>query len=131
MKQLKKRKFWLNVTNYLLCFGTAAFLVLLKIFGAEEGTPLEKTLGTVVYGFITAQFPLIAIAYIVGTRIKPVVWMVNVVMANIVFGGPAIYFILGIWLVDEYIITPIANNTKTAYISSKEYAINKELEKNG
>ena len=57
--------------------------------------------------------------------------MVNVVMANIVFGGPAIYFILGIWLVDEYIICPIANNAKIAYISSKEYAINKELENNG
>lgn len=131
MKQLKKKKFWLTLINYLLCFGTAAFLVLLKICRAEAGTPLKETLGTVVYGFMTAQLPLIAIAAIVGTRIKPVVWMVNVVMANIVFGGPAIYFILGIWLVDEYIICPIANNTKTAYISSKEYAINKELEKNG
>lgn len=131
MKQLKKRKFWLTLINYLLCFGTAALLVLLKICGAEEGTPLKETLGTVVYGFIVAQLPLLAITVLVGTRIKPVVWMVNVVMANIVFGGPAIYFILGIWLVDEYIICPIANNTKTAYISSKEYSINKELEKNG
>lgn len=131
MKQLKKRKFWLTLINYLLCYGTAVFLVLLKVCGAEAGTPLKETLGTVVYGFIVAQLPLIAITAIVGTRIKPVVWMVNVVMANIVFGGPAIYFILGIWLVDEYIICPIANNAKIAYISSKEYAINKEQEKNG
>lgn len=130
MKQLKKRKFWLNVTNYLLCYGTAVVLVLLKVIGAEAGTPLKETLGTVVYGFIVAQLPLLAITVLVGTKIKPVVWMVNVVMANIVFGGPAIYFILGIWLIDEYVICPIANNTKTAYISSKEYAINKELEKN-
>lgn len=130
MKQLKKRKFWLNVINYLLCYGTAVVLVLLKVIGAEEGTPLKETLGTVVYGFIVAQLPLIAITVLVGTKIKPVVWMVDVVMANIVFGGPAIYFILGIWLIDEYVICPIANNTKIAYISSKEYAINKELEKN-
>lgn len=130
MKQLKKRKFWLTLINYLLCYGTAVVLILLKVIGAEAGTPLKETLGTVVYGFIVAQLPLLAITVLVGSKIKPVVWMVNVVMSNIVFGGPAIYFILGIWLIDEYVICPIANNTKTAYISSKEYAINKELEKN-
>ena len=126
MKQLKKRKFWLTLINYLICYGTALFLILLKIRGAKAETHLKE-----IVGFFTAQIALIAITVLVGTKIKPVVWMVNVVMANIVFGGPAIYFILGIWLVDEYIICPIANNTKTAYISSKEYAINKELEKNG
>lgn len=130
MRQLKKRKFWLTLVNYLLCYGTAVFLVLLKVFGAEKGIPLKDILGPVVYGFMVTQLPLIGITLAVGTKIKPVVWMVNVIMANIVFGGPAIYFILGIWLVDEYIVCPIANNTKISYISSKEYAVNKELEKN-
>ena len=49
-KKFKKLDILFHVLSWVLCFGTAAFLVLLKVCGAEEGTPLKETIGSVVYG---------------------------------------------------------------------------------
>ena len=53
-------------------------------------------------------------------KIRPVCWMVDVIMANIVFGGIAIYIIFAIWLIDEYIISPLARGFHNKYVINKE-----------
>lgn len=124
-KKFKKLDIIFHILSWVLCFGTAAFLVLLKICGAEEGTPLKETIGSVVYGWLVSNIPLVALSIIVKDRIRPVCWMVDVIMSNIVFGGIAIYIVFGIWIVDEYIISPLTRSFHNNYV------INKEIDRRG
>lgn len=124
-KKFKKLDIIFHVLSWVLCFGTAAFLVLLKICGAEEGTPLKETIGSVVYGWLVSNIPLVALSIIVKDKIRPVCWMVDVIMSNIVFGGIAIYIVFSIWIVDEYVISPLARSFHNKYV------INKEMDRRG
>lgn len=124
-KKFKRLDIIFHILSWVLCFGTAAFLIILKVAGAEEGTPLVETLGTVVYGWLVANIPLVALSIIVKDRVRPVVWMVDVIMSNIVFGGIAIYVVFGIWLIDEYVIGPLARSFHNKYV------INKEIDRRG
>ena len=124
-KKFKKLDIIFHILSWVLCFGTAAFLVLLKVVGAEAGTPLKETLGTVVYGWLVSNVPLVALSIIVKDKIRPVVWMVDVIMSNIVFGGIAIYIVFGIWVIDEYVISPLARSFHNKYV------INKEIDRRG
>lgn len=124
-QKFKRLDIIFHILSWLLCFGTAAFLVVLKIAGAEEGTPLKETIGSVVYGWLVSNIPLVALSIIVKDKIRPVCWMVDVIMANIVFGGIAIYIVFGIWLIDEYIIGPLSRSFHNKYV------INKEIDRRG
>ena len=124
-KKFKKLDILFHVLSWVLCFGTAAFLVLLKIAGAEEGTPLKETIGSVLYAWLVSNIPLVALSIIVKDKIRPVCWMVDVIMSNIVFGGIAIYIVFGLWVIDEYIISPLARSFHN------KYAINKEIDRRG
>ena len=122
-KKFKKLDIIFHILSWVLCFGTAAFLVLLKVCGAEEGTPLKETIGSVVYGWLVSNIPLVALSIIVKDKIRPVCWMVDVIMSNIVFGGIAIYIVFGIWVVDEYVISPLARSFHDKYVINKEIDI--------
>lgn len=122
-KKFKKLDIIFHILSWVLCFGTAALLVLLKVCGAEEGTPLKETIGSVVYGWLVSNIPLVALSIIVKDKIRPVCWMVDVIMSNIVFGGIAIYIVFGIWIVDEYIISPLARSFHNKYVINKEIDI--------
>lgn len=124
-KKFKKLDILFHVLSWVLCFGTAAFLVLLKIAGAEEGTPLKETIGSVLYGWLVSNIPLVALSIIVKDKIRPLCWMVDVIMSNIVFGGIAIYIVFGLWVVDEYVIQPLARSFHNKYV------INKEMDRRG
>lgn len=124
-KKFKNLDIIFHILSWVLCFGTAAFLVLLKVCGAEAGTPLKETIGSVVYGWLVSNIPLVALSIIVKDKIRPVCWMVDVIMSNIVFGGIAIYIVFGIWLVDEYVISPLARSFHNKYV------INKEMDRRG
>ena len=119
-KKFRNLDITFHILSWVLCFGTAAFLVLLKICGAEEGTPLKETIGTVLYGWLVSNIPLVALSIIVKDKIRPVCWMVDVIMSNIVFGGIAIYIVFGIWIVDEYVISPLARSFHNKYVINKE-----------
>lgn len=124
-KKFKNLDIIFHILSWVLCFGTAAFLVILKVCGAEDGTPLKETIGSVVYGWLVSNIPLVALSIIVKDKIRPVVWMVDVIMSNIVFGGIAIYIVFGIWLLDEYVISPLARSFHNKYV------INKEIDRRG
>ena len=122
-KKFKNLDIIFHILSWILCFGTAAFLVLLKVVGAEAGTPLKETIGSVLYGWLVSNIPLVALSIIVKDKIRPVVWMVDVIMSNIVFGGIAIYIVFGIWVIDEYVISPLARSFNNKYVINKEIDI--------
>ena len=65
-KKYKKLDIIFHLLSWVLCFGTAAFLVILKIAGAEEGTPLKTTVFEFSYKNDELGDPLINRYHAVG-----------------------------------------------------------------
>lgn len=133
-KKYKKIYKVMNLISWLCCFGTAAILIFTAFLGhrSAKGEAVEETtmtvrmaLGEVIYAFLMANVPLVVLAIIVKDKIKPVVYMADVVMANIFFGGNAIYLVFGLWLLDTYVVTYL----KELY--RDRYRINKEIDARG
>lgn len=121
-KNLKKKKTALSIISWFFCFGTTAFLLVMMLSGKEDGAPLREVLGTKIYTFIITNIPLVFLSIMVKDKIKPVCYMINVIMANIAFGGFSIYIIFAIWLCDTYILVPLIDLYKD------KYRINREIE---
>lgn len=113
--------------SWMLCFGTTAFLIVFMLTGKKtdgNGSSLKITdiIGSAVYSFILTNIPLIVLSIVVKDKIKPLIWMMNVIMANVVFGSVAIYIIFAIWLAETYIITPLKDKYK------RRWEINREID---
>lgn len=102
----KYRSKWIltGIISWGICFGLTAFLLVFALTGRQDGEPLRELLGSAIYTFVLTNVPLVVLALIVKDRIKPVCWMVNVIMGEVIFGSWAIYLVFGLWLVDNYIL---------------------------
>lgn len=114
-----------KVISYTLCFGAAAFMIIYGfatgVFG--KGGPLKDKIGTIMYGFLLSIIPLVALTIIAGKKVRPLVFMVDLVIANILFSSLGLYTMLLLWIADTYIFTPLASHYKN------KYTINKEIDK--
>lgn len=119
-KKLKKKYKALTFLSWFSCFGITALLLIIMLAGKEDGTPLRVLLGEYVYTFIIANIPLVLLSIMVKDKIKPVCWMMNVIMASIIFGSWAIYLVFLIWLIDTYILTYMKELYKDKYRIHKE-----------
>ena len=81
---------------------------------------MRELVGSVVYTFIVTNIPLILLALLVKDKIKPVCWMLNVIMSNITFGGTAIYVVFALWCCDNYILAFLKDLYKDKYRINKE-----------
>lgn len=65
----------------------------------------------------------IVLTIFVTQKIKTLGWMVSVVLASYLYGNIAMYITFGIWIIDEYILTPLAKKYKNLA------TINQEIDK--
>lgn len=93
-----------------------------KTDGNGSSLKITDIIGSAVYSFILTNIPLIVLSIVVKDKIKPLIWMMNVIMANVVFGSVAIYIIFAIWLAETYIITPLKDKYK------RRWEINREID---
>lgn len=119
-KKYKSKYIFSSILSWLFCFGTTAFLIIFMLAGKKYGTPMRELVGSVVYTFIVTNIPLILLALLVKDKIKPVCWMLNVIMANMVFGGAAIYVVFALWCCDNYILAFLKDLYKDKYRINKE-----------
>lgn len=124
-KNCKRKEIIFKVISYLLCFGAAAAMI---IFGFATGVfggggPLVTKIGTIMYGFLLSIIPLVALTIIAGKKVRPLVFIVDLVVANVLFGSIGLYTMLGLWICDTYIFTPLGTRYKNLY------TINKEIDK--
>lgn len=125
-KRTKKTKtvaVWLTILNWLLCFGTCITYII--IFGATRNTEtsFEDKFGTIITSFMIGILPFITILLLVKNKVKPLVWMIDIILAQYLFGSAALYLTFGIWIVDEYIISPLSSRYRNLH------TINKEIDK--
>lgn len=121
----KKVAVAMYVLNWVLCFGLAialviAFLVTKDQAPTEDQETLQQKLGTIIYGIGLSLIPMVVLAIVVKDKIRPTVWMIDIILANYLFGEIAMYIVFAIWLVSEYVVGPVGKHYKSLYTINKE-----------
>ena len=121
----KKVAVAMYVLNWVLCFGLAiarviAFLITKDQAPTEDQETLQEKLGTIIYGIGLSLIPMIVLAIVVKDKIRPTVWMIDIILANYLFGEIAMYIVFAIWLVSEYVVGPVGKHYKSLYTINKE-----------
>lgn len=121
----KKVAVAMYVLNWVLCFGLAialviAFLITKDQAPTEDQATLQEKLGTIIYGIGLSLIPMVVLAIIVKDKIRPTVWMIDIILANYLFGEIAMYIVFAIWLVSEYVVGPVGKHYKSLYTINKE-----------
>ena len=110
-----------SITNWIMCFGLAVGLIVVFASGIEpDNETLKEKLGTIIYGIGLSLIPLIVLAILVRDKIRPTVWMVDIILSNYLFGATIMYVTFAIWLVSEYVIGPLARHYRQLYVINKE-----------
>lgn len=89
--------------------------------GGEDG--IGKELLKLFYPMCISWIVAIVLTIFVTQKIKTLGWMVAVILASCLYSNIAMYITFGIWIVDEYVLTPLAKKFKTLT------TINKEIDK--
>ena len=110
-----------SIINWIMCFGLAIGFIIAFVAGMDPANePLKEKLGTVIYGIGLSLIPMIVLAILVKDKIRPTVWMVDIILANYLFGSTIMYVTFAIWLVSEYVIGPLARHYRQLYVINKE-----------
>lgn len=121
----KKVAVAMYILNWVLCFGLAialviAFLITKDQAPTEDQETLQEKLGTIIYGIGLSLIPMVVLAIVVKDKIRPTVWMIDIILANYLFGEIAMYIVFAIWLVSEYVVGPVGKHYKSLYTINKE-----------
>ncbi len=115
-----------KVLEWVLCYGLLAIYIIIFLAGkepTEDGLTFEEKFGTVITTLGISILPMIVLSIIVKDKIRPCVWMINIIASNYLLGNAAMYITFVIWLTDTYIIANIARKF------ASQYVINKEIDK--
>ena len=122
--------------NWLLCYGLAVFMIVFAI--ASYSTPDSKLMeeltvkfGTVPMGYVekmksiaisaaASVIPMIILSITVKDKIKPLIWMINIILSNILIGEIMMYIVFATWFLSEYVLAPLGNSLENKYIINKE-----------
>lgn len=114
-----------TILSWLLCFGLAvgfviAFVAMNGSGGGENSATLEEKFGTIIYGFGLSLIPMLVLAIVVKDKIRPTVWMIDIILANYLFGSWMMYIVFAIWVIDQYVIAPLGKHYRQLYTINKE-----------
>ena len=122
--------------NWLLCYGLAVFMIVFAI--ASYSTPDSKLMedltvkfGTVPMGYVeklksiaisaaASVIPMIILSITVKDKIRPLIWMINIILSNILIGEIMMYIVFATWFFSEYILIPLGNSLENKYVINKE-----------
>ena len=111
--------------SWVLCFGLAvafviSFLAMNGSGNGEQSETMKEKFGTIIYGFGLSLIPMLGLSIIVKDKIRPTVWMIDVILANYLFGSWLMYVVFAIWLIDQYVIGPLGKHYRQLYTINKE-----------
>lgn len=114
-----------TVLSWLLCFGLAvgfviAFVAMNGGGSGEDSATMEEKFGTIIYGFGLSLIPMLVLAVVVKDKIRPTVWMIDIILANYLFGSWMMYIVFAIWVIDQYVIGPLGKHYRQLYTINKE-----------
>ena len=127
----KKKACFFSFISWIICFGTAVTLIIVAFNSAvnrevNEGIiTLTERAKTIITTVIVSLMPMVILSVIVKDKIRPLCWMINIILSNIMVGSWLMYVVFAVWFIDEYIIRRIAKSMTNRYV------INKEIDKRG
>lgn len=121
-KHYARQACFLKVLSWFFCFGAAAFFIIFAFATGliGQGGPIKEKIGIIMYSFILSILPLVAIAIIVKNKVKPLVYMADVIIANIIFGSVGLYLMFAVWILDTYVVTPLQARAANLRLINKE-----------
>ena len=120
-KKCKRLATLFTVISWFLCFGLAIVYVIVFATGMDPAQPtIKEKLGIVIYGISLSLIPMLVLAILVKDKVRPTVWMLDVILANYLFGSVVMYVTFGIWVLDEYVIGPLGRHYRELYTINKE-----------
>ena len=119
-KKCKNLSILFKVLNWILCFGIAAATIIAFLAGHQGDGMMKEKIGTVIYGIGLSLIPMLVLAIVVKDKIRPTVWMLDIILTNYLFGSVAMYTTFGIWIISEYIISPLAKRYSSLYLINRE-----------
>ena len=126
-KDLKRKKIIFGLLSTFMWVVTGIVFTILAFtkFKAKDssGTPiLSHELKTLLTSIgVTAVIGLV-VGIIIKDKIRTFVFMASTVMATILYKDTGMYIVLGIWLLDEYVIYALYKKY------SRKYEIRKEID---
>ncbi len=122
-KQSRNKAILFKVLEWVLCYGLLAVYLIIFLAGKEptdDGLTFEEKFGTVITTLGISILPMIVLSLIVKDKIRPCVWMINIIASNYLLGNAAMYATFVIWLIDTYGIANIAKMYGNRYLINKE-----------
>jgi len=121
---LKKKKVLFTIISHAMWIGTAivlACLALSNLKATEEGVQIftDEFQSKIVSVSITILIGII-VAIIIKEKVRVFTYMASLVLATILYKEVGMYIVLGIWLVDEYVIHVLAQKYTRLYEIRKE-----------
>ena len=129
-KQLKKRTILFGIISYAALFITLATCLIaggVQINHVKEGVQIfTDEAKTIFYSMsITAVIGTV-LTFFLKEGMRTFLWIVCVILGSIVFGATGMYIILGVWLVDDYVIHKLFLHWKSKLSIRKEIDYDRE-----
>lgn len=130
-QRTKKFKTWYIILTVAIAVLWILTLTAMIVYGfvlnakPAEGDGVGKQIIEVLYPSCVAYIVAIVLYIFVTKKIKTMGWMASVILASYFIGNVAMYAVFGLWIIDEYILTPIQKRVR------EKYSINKEIDLRG
>lgn len=125
-KKAFKKTIIFKVLEWVLCYGLLLVYIIIFLAGkapTEDGLTFEQKFGTLLTTLGATLLPMIILSIIVKDKIRPCIWMINIIASNYLLGNTAMYTTFAIWVIDTYGIANIAK------LYMNRYQINREIDR--
>jgi hypothetical protein len=123
-KQLKKRTIIFGIISYAALFITLVTCLIaggIQINQVKEGVQIfTDEAKTIFYSMSITAVVGTVLTFFLKEGMRTFLWIVCVVLGSIVFGAVGMYIILGVWLVDDYVIHKLFLHWKSKLSIRKE-----------
>lgn len=129
-KQLKKRSIIFGIISYAALFISLVVCLIggaVNINAVQDGVQIfTDEAKTIFYSMtVTAAIGTI-LTFFLKEGMRTFLWIVCVVLGSIVFGAVGMYIILGVWLLDDYVIHKLFLHWKNKLSIRKEIDYDRE-----
>lgn len=123
-KGYKKLAILYTILSWTICFAIATGLIVYGVTvrwtgDSEMSAKFQKIIGLIG----TSLIACVLLALIVKDKIKPLIWMANIILSAYLFSDVIMFAVFGVWVLDTYVITNLAKYYRT------KHSINKEIDK--
>ena len=129
-KSLKKKSIILGIISYAALFITMTVCLIaggVNINAVHDGVQIfTDEAKTIFYSMTVTAMVGTVLTFFLKEGMRTFLWIVCVVLSSIVFGAVGMYIVLGVWLVDDYVIHKLFLHYKNKLSIRKEIEYDRE-----